>query len=159
MRAKSSAAAIGILAREHELLRGLEATGDVVDDRLEPLDHPRGDERDLGLQLGAVLGRGRELRADDEQLALQLHEQLGEVRVGVDLGPGQAQRAHGLVDRAVGLGADFVLADPAAEQEAGRAVVAGARVDLHPRRQPTAPPCRFGCCDKWFGPPIGWGIG
>ena len=79
----------------------------------------------------AVLGRGRELGADDEQLALQLHQQLVQLGVGIDLGPGQAQRAHGLVDRAVGLGPDVVLADPTAVEETGRAVVAGARVDLH----------------------------
>jgi hypothetical protein len=48
----------------------------------------------------------------------------------VELGAGEAERRDGLVDRAVGLGAEVILADTGpAEQEAGRAVVALARRD------------------------------
>ena len=63
-----------VLTGEHELARRLEAPGHVVDDRLESRDHFGSDERHLGLQLAAILRRGRELRAHHEQLALQLHE-------------------------------------------------------------------------------------
>ena len=69
-----------VLAGQHELGRRLEALGDVVDDRFERGDHLRGDERGAGGQLRAVVGRGRELRADDEQLALQPDEQLVRAR-------------------------------------------------------------------------------
>src|SRR5439155_1985455 len=120
-----------VLTREHELSGRFEPPGHVVDDRLEPRHHVGGDERHLGLQLAAILRCGRELGADDEQLALQLHEQLVQLRIGIDLGPRQAQRAHGLVDGSVRLGPDVVLADPTSVQETGGSVVAGARIVLH----------------------------
>jgi hypothetical protein len=48
----------------------------------------------------------------------------------VELGAGETEDRDGLVDRAVGLGARVVLADPlAAVQQAGRAVVAAAGGD------------------------------
>ena len=68
-----------VLAGQHELLRRFEPGGDVVDDRLERLDHLVGHPRDRGLELRAVLGSGRELRADDEQLALEAHQELVEL--------------------------------------------------------------------------------
>ena len=48
------------------------------------LDHAGGHERDVGLELAAVLRRGRELGADDEQLALQPHA--AAVQLAVALG-------------------------------------------------------------------------
>ena len=89
-----------------------------------------------GVSLCALLRRGRELGAHHEQLALQPHEQLVELRAAFGLGPGEPERRHGFVDRAVGVGAGRVLADAAAVQQSGAAVVALARVDLrsHPAR-------------------------
>ncbi len=76
-------------------------------------------------------GAVSELGPDDEQLALELHEEIVELGSGVDLGPGEPERADGFVDGAVGLGPGVVLGDPASVEETRRAVVAGARVDLH----------------------------
>ena len=74
------------------------------------VDHLGGDERDAGLELRAVLGRGRELGADDEQLALQPHQQLVELGAALGLGAGEAERGHRFVDRAVRVGAGVSLA-------------------------------------------------
>ena len=74
--------------------------------------------------------RGRELGADDEQLALEPDEELAELGVRLALGPGETERGHGLVGGAVRLGAGTVLGDAAAVEEPGGAVVAGACVDL-----------------------------
>ena len=99
-----------------------------VDERLERLDHALGDERDLGRELGAVLRRGRELGADDEQLALEPDQELVELGPALGLGTRQPERRHRFVDRAVGIGAERVLGDPSSVQQAGRAVVTRARV-------------------------------
>ena len=56
-------------------------------------------------------------------------EQRAEPVLDAELGAGQPERGDGLVDRAVGLGPEVVLGDPgAAEEEAGRAVVAACAV-------------------------------
>ena len=78
---------------------------------------------------------GGELRTDDEQLALEAQDEVGdpgqprrhhvELLLEAELGAGEPEGGHGLVDRAVGLGPRVVLGDPlAAVEEAGRAVVA-----------------------------------
>ena len=77
----------------------------------------------------------RQLGAGHEQLALEAENQVRQVTeldrqhaepiLEPELGPCEAERGHGFVDRAVGLGAEVVLGDPlAAVEEAGRAIVA-----------------------------------
>ena len=81
------------------------------------------------------IGVRGELRASDEQLALEAEDQIGQpdepgrqsvdARPTVQLGAGKAQRRDGLVDRAVRLGPEIVLLDAlAAVEEARGAVVA-----------------------------------
>ena len=93
----------------------------------------------------------RQLGADDEQLALEPEDELGEARLGpvgggADRGPCQAERRDGLIGRAVGIGPQIRLADPvAAEQQPGGPGVALARVDAHRPMlagQRLAGPCR-----------------
>jgi len=88
---------------------------------------------DAVLEPPGRLRRRGELGPGDEQVALEVEE------VSLDLflaGPaeraGDAEGGAGLVDRAVGLDPRIRLEAPAAVPEAGRAVVALARVDLHP---------------------------
>ena len=103
-----------------------------------------------GLELGPVLGRGRELGADHEQLALEPDQELVELRATFALGSGEPERGDGFVDRAVRVGACSVLADAAAVQQRGRAVVTGARVHLACHRvaaESTAPPSLYPVAD------------
>jgi hypothetical protein len=75
----------------------------------------RVDPADPDLEPVPVVGVGRELGTDDEQLPLDREH--GVVEVTGQLGPGQPERAAGLVDRAVGGGADVVLVDPPAVEQ------------------------------------------
>jgi len=77
-----------------------------------------------------VLGCSRELCADDEQLTLETHEQLGQLGVRLDLGAGGPERGDGLVDHAVCGRTGRVLTHATTEQQRGRAVITGARVHL-----------------------------
>ena len=109
-------------------------------DRLEGLDHLARDAGSAVLETSPGLGVRGELRADHEQLALEPQDEVaqsaepggersdaplcGEVR------PRESECGDGLVDGAVRLGSLIVLRDArAAEQEAGRAVVALRRRD------------------------------
>ena len=125
------------LARDHELLRELDRAFRRAQHLVEAVDHLARDARDAVLLLRASVGVGRELRADREQLALEPQQQLAEaadvgrqdavLRLHAELGAREAEGRDGLVDRAVGLGPQVVLADAvAAEQEPGAAIVAAA---------------------------------
>ena len=142
-----------VLAGEHELGRRLVARGDVVDDRLERRrPSPPVVSETPGSSFAAVLGRGRELGADDEQLALQPDEQLVELGAALGLGTGEPERRDRFVDRAVRVGAGGVLADASAVQETGGAVVTRARVDL---REPCAAESTTGAVLADAGPASG----
>ena len=134
VRARSSAAATRFSPGSANSVGGSKRAVMSSMTRLERGDHLRGDERGAGRQLVAVVRRGRQLRADDEELTLQPDEQLVELAAGLALGPRETQRGNRFVGRAVGRGARRVLRDPAAVQQPGAAVVALARVDLHLRR-------------------------
>ena len=62
-----------------------------------------------GVELAAVLGRGRELGPDHEQLALEPDQELVELRPALGLGAGEPERRDRFVDRAVRVGADVSL--------------------------------------------------
>ena len=113
---------------QHERLQGRERRLECVDGGLERGDLVVGDRGDLV----RLRRRGREARADVEQRRLHARED----RLDRGLEAGGASEAHGrvrLVHVAVGLDAGVALAHAAAAEEAGRAVVAGPRVDLHAR--------------------------
>ena len=86
--------------------------------------------------MARCVGRGRQLGADHEELALQPHEEIVELRAALGLGPCEAEHGHRFVDRAVGIRPRGVLADTSPVQEARGAVVTFARVDL---RMPSGP--------------------
>ena len=88
----------------------------------------------------AVVGRG-EVGAEIEQIVLHAGEyrvECGMRRCGVQ--PRQADAGVGLVDRAVGLHPQIRLQPALSVAQSGRAVVAGARVDLVEPDQ-TLPTC------------------
>src|SRR5581483_7471017 len=128
-----------VLPGQDELPGRVVAGGDVVDDRLEGGDHLGRDQRHARLQLRPVLGGGGQFGADHEQFPLEADQQFAQFGAGLGLGPGQAEGGHRLVDLAVGRGAGGVLPDPAAVEQAGRAVVALPCVDLHEDGESTTP--------------------
>ena len=126
------------LAGDDELARQLDGGLGLAQQRVQAVDHLAGHAGRAVLLAVAMVGVGRQLGADGEQLALEPQDHLAEpaevrrqgpvLGLHAKLGPGHAERRDGLVDGAVGLGAQVVLADAvAAEQEAGGAVVAAAR--------------------------------
>ena len=94
VRATSSAAATRVSPGKHELLRRLEAVGDVVDDRLQRRHHLGGHPRDAVVELVPVRGLGRQLGAHHEQLALEADQQGVELAAPLGLGPGQCPSAE-----------------------------------------------------------------
>src|SRR5579884_401177 len=122
-----------VLARQHELAGRVEAARDVVDDGFERADHLVRHERDAGRELRPVGRLGGELRADDEELALEPHQQVEQLRPALALRAREPECRHRLVHRAVRGGPDGVLQDAPAVEQSGRTVVALARVHLHVR--------------------------
>ena len=76
------------------------------------------------------MARDAELAAQVEELVLHGGQEVADVRGDAGHGEDHADRAVAFVHAAVGLDARVVLGDAAAVAESGRAVVAGARVDL-----------------------------
>ena len=98
-------------------------------ERLESRDVGVGDEG-AGHARGQTLRRVGQLRADGEQIALNVHEL--RIEIGIDAaGAHQPEPGVQLVDLAVRVDARIGLADATVVEERGLAGVAGARVDLH----------------------------
>ena len=118
-----------------------------VDQGFEAGHHVGRDQRHTFRQLRPAVGVRGQVGPDHEELALEAQDQGGGLGVGSER-PGHAERGHGLVDAAVGLGGGVGLGDPAAVQQAGGAVVARLRVDPHPARisGQQGHGCRASCC-------------
>src|SRR5664280_2755018 len=123
------------LAGHDELPRELDPGLVVREHGLDPGDHRGRDARRPVLEAVPCDRVGGQLRARHEQLALDPEDQRLDLREGrgkraeappgVQLGPGEPQRSDGLVQGAVGLGAEIVLGNAiASEEEARGAVVA-----------------------------------
>ena len=100
--------------------RGISTCASRSQERVDPLDHLRRDSRRAVLQAIPGVRVGGQLRTDDEQLALEPQDEVGdpgqarrhhvELLLEPELGAGEPEGGHGLVDRAVGLGAWSSLA-------------------------------------------------
>src|SRR5262249_2538811 len=101
--------------------------GEAVDLPLQPVDLLRRDPGDL-LRSGRRV-RSRELRAEREQLALQLVEERAQIPLR-QLLAGDAERGVQLVHVAIRGHTKVLLAHPGSAEEPGRAVIAATRVDL-----------------------------
>ena len=119
-------------AGDHELRRQLDPLHVAVDRRFQRADHLAGDPADAVLEPSGRLRRRGELGAGDEQVGLQVEQVALDLPLaGTTERAGDPERRAGLVDRPVGLDPGVRLRPAAAVPEAGRAVVALARVDLH----------------------------
>ena len=81
-----------------------------------------------------VVIAGREFGHQHPQVTLHAEEDRVELRAGTvrcPVGSGKPERRLRLVDIAVGSGPRRVLRDAPAIEQAGRAVITGARVDVH----------------------------
>ena len=150
VRARSSAAATRFSPGHDELLRWLEARGDVVDDRFQPLDHRRGRERDTSgcsLRRCRVRSRARRrrrtIRAATATTACAVRCR---VRLSARATP-SALTASSTAPYAAGPASS--LRDATAVEQTRRAVVAGTRIDLQSfGRSPASESTR-----RWRRPP------
>ena len=134
VRPRSRYAATLVLTGKHELLGLLEPRRQVVDERLEPIDHDLAHARLPRRELVAVLGSGRELGHEHVHVALEAHQHLVELAASFGFDARDAEDGLRLVDHAVRARLVGVLAHSSAVEEPGRAVIALLRVDLHPPR-------------------------
>jgi hypothetical protein len=127
------------LAGHDELFRHLDVAFQLGEITLNVPDHRLGHARPAVLESVPRVRRRGELRADDEQLALEAQDQLREAAQArgqradpafdAEVRPGQPERGDGLVDRAVGLGARVVLGDPRPAVQQARGAVVAARTN------------------------------
>ncbi len=125
----------GLSTREDERTELRQLLVRLVDPALHH-DHPlEGEYRRLGAR-PVPAGRGcGQLGAECEQVVLDRREPLSDRPVR-HLRQGPAEDGVQLVRTSVGLHARVALADSAAPEERGPALVAGARIDLHRLRTP-----------------------
>src|SRR6185437_4436104 len=111
----------GSAARQDELLERRQRLVEIVERALEARDVLAGEHASPW---------NAELAAEIEQVVLDRRETGPDGLREIGRSEHQAQRTVELIDRAVGLDAGVIFRHAAAVAEAGRAVVAGARVDL-----------------------------
>ena len=116
-------------SRQDEGSQRLELVIEPVDLGLEPIDLRRGDREPRAARPLALAGRG-EIGADVEQVVLDARQRRVERGILRGMQPGDADHGIRLIERAVGGDAQIVFLAPLAGAERGRAVIAGAGVDL-----------------------------
>ena len=149
-RATSRAAATRFSPGSTNSVGGSKRVGHVVDDRLERVDHRLGRERDAGLQLARgsrARWRARRPTTKSSRWRRTSSSSSSEPRSVSARARPSSDTASSTAPYAVGSGA--VLADPAAVEQSGGAVVALARVDLRSHLRRSLRPGVLQPCGQW----------